>query len=213
MAVGISTTAVAFHGAGKGRWPDALMVIKGYFDDSGDDRKKKWATVGGLVGYENVWSRFELKWASATYQLKKPFHAAECEAQQGCCEGWTIQQCNALMKELTGIVKKTGGVFGSIVPIPEYRAVFPGGGVYDPYYLAVKHSIINMAYLGRLSAHNREFSAISIMHEEGDRDGKLYEIYKALKRVKTWPDAKVSGWVYHRLEAGEWTSGCRLGSS
>jgi hypothetical protein len=167
------------------------MLIKGYFDDSGDDKKKDWAIVGGLVGYENVWSHFEVKWASATYQLKKPFHAAACEAQRGCCEGWTVKQCRELMKELTGIIKQTRmGVFGSIVPIQTYRDVFPNSGYYDPYYLAVKHSIINMAYLGRLSASTREFSAISLMHEQGDRDGKLYGIYKAMKGVKSWPDAK-----------------------
>jgi hypothetical protein len=167
------------------------MVIKGYFDDSGDEKKNKFAVVGGVIAYENVWSHFELMWANATYDLKKPFHAADCEAQRGCCEGWTVQQSISMMKKLTDIIEETGlGVFGSIISIPEYRAVFPKSGEYDPYYLAVKHSIINMAYLGRLSAHDLDFRAISVMHEEGDRTGRVYEIFKEMKLVSSWPDAK-----------------------
>lgn len=99
------------------------MVIKGYFDDSGDDKKKRFAAVGGLIGAEGAWSDFEMKWAPATYHLKRPFHSTDCEAQQGCCKGWTIDQTRSLMKRLTNIIKESRlGLFGAVVSIPEYRA-------------------------------------------------------------------------------------------
>ena len=70
-----------------GRWADAdlAMVLKGYFDDSGDDKRKRFSAVGGLVGGPPQWSHFEKRWSVATYDLKEPFHATDCEAQQGCC--------------------------------------------------------------------------------------------------------------------------------
>jgi hypothetical protein len=37
---------------------------------------------------------------------------------------------------------------GSVVPVQEYRAVFPGSAEHDPYFLAMKHAIVNMATLG-----------------------------------------------------------------
>jgi hypothetical protein len=33
----------------------------------------------------------------ATYDLKEPFHSTDCEAQRGCCEGWTVDESAALM--------------------------------------------------------------------------------------------------------------------
>src|ERR1700720_995531 len=129
-----------------GRWADAdlAMVLKGYFDDSGDDKRKRFSAVGGLVGGPPQWSHFEKRWSVATYDLKEPFHATDCEAQQGCCKGWSIPKSAALMKQLTGIVKETGlGPFGAIVPVPEYHAVFPNSHKDAPYFLALKQTIVN----------------------------------------------------------------------
>jgi hypothetical protein len=95
------------------------------------------------------------------------------------------------MKNPIKVIRETGlGIFGSIVPIPDYHAVFPDANEYDPYYLAVKHSLVNMAYIGRLSRHDRNFTSISLMHEEGDRIGRVFEIYRAMKSLTDWPDAK-----------------------
>lgn len=69
---------------------DLVMVLKGYFDDSGDDKQERFSVVGGLVGRPPQWSLFEKQWSLATYELKEPFHATDCEAQRGCCKGWSI---------------------------------------------------------------------------------------------------------------------------
>jgi hypothetical protein len=168
-----------------------IMVLKGYFDDSGDDKKKRFASVGGLVGYPVQWSLFDKAWDVATYILPEPFHATDCEAQRGCCEGWTVQQTAGLMRILTQIIATTHlGSFGAVVPIVEYRAVFPGSDKYDPYFLALKQTIINMAYVCRLSARSGADDSVTICHEDGETSPQAFQIYHDLKSVPGWSDSK-----------------------
>ena len=167
------------------------MVLKGYFDDSGDDKRRRFSAVGGLIGSSGQWQAFDVLWSIATYELKGPFRSADCEAQRGCCAGWTVEKSASLMARLTKIVGSVHlGGFGAIVPIQEYRAVFPDAGEYDPYFLALKHTIINMAYLCRLAALSGNLDSVKICHEEGSTSGGAFEIYSRLKAVPGWIDAK-----------------------
>jgi hypothetical protein len=167
------------------------MVLRGYFDDSGDDKRQRFSAVGGLVGGPPQWSHFEKDWNVATYDLPKPFHSTDCEAQRGCCDGWSVEKSAALMKRLTAIIKETRlGVFGAVVPVADYRAVFPDCRELDPYFLALKQTIINMAYLGRLATLSGYSDSVAICHEDGDTSPAALQIYSDLKAVPGWEDSK-----------------------
>ena len=167
------------------------MVLKGFFDDSGDDKKKRFSVVGGLVGSPIQWSYLEKDWSVATYDLKEPFHATDCEAQRGCCEGWPVHKTTALMKKLTGIIesRRLCG-FASIVPVEDYRAVFPKSGKHDPYFLALKQTIINMGYICRLSALSGYLDSVTICHEDGPTSPAAFQIYHDFKNLAGWDDSK-----------------------
>lgn len=174
---------------------DFIMVVKGYFDDSGDDKRKRFVSVGGLLGNKTQWDALQIPWALECYRLKGPFRSADCESQRGCCDGWTVDQTAALMRNLVKIIAATHVMgLGSIVPVPEYHRMFPGSGMHDPYFLALKHIIINMADIGRVAYAAFGFDSIQLWHEEGDTDEAAQQIYKDLKAVPGWMDAK-------RLEA------------
>jgi hypothetical protein len=162
------------------------MVLRCYFDDSGDSKKERFSAVGGLIGGKDQWFSFEKAWSVATYELKVPFHSTDCEAQRGCCDGWSIERCNSLMKELVRIIEGTQlhGV-GFVVPIAEYRAVFPNADQFDPYFLALKQTIINMAYLGRNTDGPVD---IHMIHELGPTSSAVVRIFNELKALKTWKD-------------------------
>jgi hypothetical protein len=167
------------------------MVLRGCFDDSGDDKRKRFASIGGLVGGPRQWEEFDKKWSVATYDLKEPFHSTDCEAQRGCCKGWSVEKSTALMKSLTKIIAFTKlGAFGAIVPITEYRAVFPKSNEYDPYFLVLKQAIINMAYLCRLAAMKGHADLVTICHEDGQTSPSAFQIYRDLKEVSGWRDSK-----------------------
>jgi hypothetical protein len=176
---------------GESALADSLaMVIKGYFDDSSDGKRERFCAVGGLMGGRAQWFDFEKLWSVATYELKAPFHSTDCEARRGCCEGWPSDRCASLMKQLAGIIDRTKlhGV-GFVVPVSDYLAVFPNAREYDPYFLALKQAIINMAYIGRNTDANGP-ADIHLIHECGSVSHTVLGIFRDLKALKMWPDSE-----------------------
>ena len=170
---------------------ESVMVLKGYFDDSSDDKRQRFCSIGGLIGSPQQWSRFQLRWAVATHDLPVAFHATDCEAQRGCCEGWTVKRTSSLMKTLTDIILSCGfGSYGAIIPVQEYLAVFPNSGKHDPYLLAFKQMLINMAYICRLAHLQGEDDTVTIIHEDGDTSPAAFQIYHDLKVLDGYADSK-----------------------
>jgi len=166
-------------------------MLLSYFDDSSDSSHAEYFAVGGLIGGEKQWADFHTPWAVATIDLKEPFRSTDCECQQNQFVGWSIPDCNALMAKLVSIVleQRLHG-YASVVPIPEYKAVFPGCGEYDPYYLAVRHTLINMAHLGANVQGYEIFGGMECWFEDSDATaGSTCKIYRELRALKTWPDA------------------------
>jgi hypothetical protein len=96
-----------------------------------------------------------------------------------------------LMKKLTAIIKETRlGAFGAVVPMDDYRAVFLDSQEYDPYFLALKQTIINMAYLGRLATLSGYSDSVTICHEDSQASPAARQIYDDLKATPGWVDSK-----------------------
>jgi hypothetical protein len=172
---------------------EAVMItLRAYFDDSGDPKREQFAAIGGLVSPTGPWNVFDTHWSVATYDLKGPFHATDCESQRGIFKGWSIDQSSALMKKLVGIIRLSGVMtFGAVVPIPEYRAVFPNSGPYDPYFLAFKQAIINMAGVAYDITHSTvESVGMRIIIEDGDSSSGAFDIWHQLRRLQSWNHAR-----------------------
>jgi len=93
---------------------------------------------------------------------------------------------------VTILVDKELHSFASVVPVDLYRRIFPGSGEYDPYYLAVSHSIVALAGVARLHHNTLGFGGMKCWFEDSDATtGRTFEIYKALKKLKSWPDAEM----------------------
>ena len=79
-----------------------------------------------------------------------------------------------------------------MIPIQEYHSVFPGSGEYDPYFLALKHMLINMAYIGAMMterARRHAIIGIKIWHEESPATtAGAFQTYGELKALKKWED-------------------------
>ena len=131
-----------------------MLCFWSYFDDCSDDKRRRYVAIGGLIAGESHWNGcgFHVDWAVATQRLKEPFHATECETQKGQFKDWTKEECDQLMARLVSILvdKRLHG-FASVVPVDLYRRLFPDAGEYDPYYLAVTHSIVGLASIEDVS--------------------------------------------------------------
>lgn len=173
-------------------WLHAMLLS--YFDDSSDSRRERYFALGGLVATEEHWlaSDFHMKWAVATASLKDPFRSTECETQHGQFKNWKKEECTALMDRLTSIIidSQLSG-FACVVPVQLYNAIFPGSSLYDPYYLAVKSTIVVMAELGRENQYPHGFGGMRCWFEDSENTtGKTFEIYRGLRGVKSWDAAQ-----------------------
>jgi hypothetical protein len=154
---------------------DAIVTtIEAYFDDSCDEKHKQYAAIGGLIAASIPWQVFEKKWASATYQLKGPFHSADCEAQRGVFRGWSVERSRALMKTLVSVIRDSRIMgFGAIVPIGEYKSVFPGCAKHDPYFLVAKQMAVNMGRIALdIAAGSYQNTEIKVWLEKGDTSAR-----------------------------------------
>jgi len=161
-------------------------MLFSYFDDSSDERRKKYFAAGGLIGGEDQWFTFDLRWLDATRELKKPFRSTECECNHGQFKHWSKTKCNALMDKLVTVIRfyRLSG-FASIVPIDEYRRVFPKSEEFDPYYLGVAHTIVNMGVIGYNIHHD-----VKLWFEDNpSTKPSTNRIYDGLKAVKGWNPA------------------------
>jgi hypothetical protein len=136
-------------------------------------------------------------WSSATKGLTEPFRSTDCETQHGQFEGWQKADCDALMKSLVRAIL-SAYVFGvgSIVPVEDYRAMFPDAGEYDPYFLALKHTLINMAKVGAGPPYDWLGDMdVRIVCEDSDTTSSgAFRVYQELKAFP--------GWTWGRALAG-----------
>lgn len=172
-----------------------MAVVRGYFDDSGDGKHERFASIGGIIGHPRAWEIFDSRWSVATYDLPGPFHATDCDSNppKGIFKGWTKDRADTLMASLVKIIPEAKLMcFGSIVPVPLYRKIFPGSKEDDPYLLAVRHMIVNMAMIGsEIAGSFAEADGVKIWCED-DRDtsAEAIRIYQALKHLDGWEDGK-----------------------
>ncbi len=179
-----------FYGLGihSGRF----VVVRAYFDDSGDSSGNKILAIGGIVGFPEQWELFDQPWKQATKELSGSFHATDAEALRGCCEGWTREQHNTMMKDVVSAIISCGlRPFGTIVDVEAFRKVFPGSSV-DAYSLIFAHTAINLAISAEIdeAAFGRKDNEVHIWHEGGPRENKLGEIFLRLRNLTDWLPSK-----------------------
>ncbi len=191
--------SVAEWGAGSKNsgepFTDLVMLVNAYFDDSTDDKRKRFVAVGGLIGNSTQWSMFDDWWGILTSGIPGHFHATDCDCNppRGAFKGWTKPECDALMRELVNTIQACHlSGFGSVVPVPEFREVFPDSDSSDPYLLALTHTLINMAEIGRQIASSARLrhlgrpDGLQVWVEEGDTDIESLRLFKALKSNASW---------------------------
>jgi hypothetical protein len=66
----------------------AVIVIKGYFDDSRCDKKELW-TIAGYAGNDGCWKRFEAWWPEVLAKHGVPYlHMNEMRKEHGVYSKW-----------------------------------------------------------------------------------------------------------------------------
>jgi hypothetical protein len=80
--------------------------------------------------------------------------------------------------------------FGIVVPIQEYCAVFPNAKKFDPYLLAFRHMVANMAIVGEQAEALGRQDEIFIVIESGPTNARVTEIFDQFVAMKEWRNSK-----------------------
>ena len=179
----ISVSQLGRAARNQGDSPDLIAMLESYFDESADPKRERFVACGGFIGTETQWDGFELLWMHATRELKNPFHATDCECQHGEFADWPKPKCDALMAELVSIsIKQELAGYAAVVPIADFKAVYPNSHEYDPFYLAVRQVIANMAHIASLIDERMKFW----FEENPATQGKTNQIYLDMKSRRDW---------------------------
>ena len=191
MALVREQGSVSFHDVSRPLYrsnnPPGLhaMILECYFDDSSDDRREKYFACGGLLGTPEQWDYFDVLWNTATRGLSEPFRSTDCENGYGQFKDWPIPERQKLMARLTTVVSRLR-LFGyaSIIPIAEFKAVFPNLGEREAARSVLAHVIVNMASLA-----NRMGTDVAIWFEKGSYSSASHGIFDSLQ-AKEWKPAQ-----------------------
>jgi hypothetical protein len=157
------------------------MMLESYFDDSADDKRERLCAYGGLIGGSNQWDAFEMQWSHETHGLE-PFRSTDCETGHGQFCAWPKERRDDLMGRLVSVLRQTQlRGFASIIPVREYKAAFPICREYDPYLLALRQVIMNMAYIGHVLRVD-----VRLWFEQGPMDAAILEVFKSIVGWKQW---------------------------
>jgi len=163
-----------------------IFEYESYFDDSSDEKRSEYCACGGLIAGPDQWDIFWGLWSQATSVLREPFHATDCECGYGQFKNWEKSERDALMAQLVSILLKARLMgFGCVVPVPFYRKAFPDSGEFDPYFLALRQVMMNVAYIAADGGRD-----VKVWFESGSNDAEALRIYGAISRFSLWPPSK-----------------------
>lgn len=166
-----------------------LVMIRGYFDDSGTHGNSHVVVMAGLFGYPNQWDYLSQLWAKKLADPcpgKEPlprFHMAACQAADEEFLGWKRLECEYLVDELIEIIGKTGiHGFGCSIPRKAYEELITGDrrrASGDPETACIINCFVRFVDFARFS---HPTDAIAFIFDDRPQQKsnveKLWNVYK-----------------------------------
>lgn len=104
-----------------------------YGDESMDESSKRVCAAAAVAGTEEKWVEFEAVWIDRTRGI--PFHANDCESDQGLYRDIPHKENLALYRDLTAMLAQSGLIgFGSALDLEALRTHFPAMPDHWHYY-------------------------------------------------------------------------------
>lgn len=103
-------------------WITSMILI--YGDDSSDEKRERVVAVAAVAGDEKMWNWIETRWIERNHGI--PFHARNCESDQGDYQGIPHSENKSLYKDLTTLIRNSqlSGV-GFAIDLVAQRKIFP----------------------------------------------------------------------------------------
>jgi hypothetical protein len=99
-------------------------MLSVFGDESADETKQRVFAVGGVIGSEEAWLQLERKWIARTGGI--PFHANDCDSDQGDFKGNDHEENKNLYRDLAIMISESElGGWGFAIDLAAQRQVFP----------------------------------------------------------------------------------------
>jgi hypothetical protein len=156
-------------------------MLSVFGDESSDETKQRVFSVGGVIGPEELWNELEVKWVSRTKGI--PFHAKECDSDQGDYPEIDHDANKALYKDLTILLAESGlGGYGSSIDLSAQRRVFPGAHEFA-YYRCFVEVVEQMTMCAAANKETVKFT-FDMRRESEYNTGLLYDMIAKIPEVK-----------------------------
>ena len=108
-------------------------MILAYGDDSADEKRERVCAVAGVVGTWRAWRLLEREWLARTNGV--PFHAVDCESDQGSYRDTSHRENKALYRDLATMLADSFvcGI-GAVVDLIAARRLFANPDIEDISY-------------------------------------------------------------------------------
>jgi len=99
-------------------------MVSAFGDESADEAQQRSFAVAAVGASDDEWKRLENAWLERTGGM--PFHATDCESDQGIYADRPHAENKALYKDLVGIIAQSEAWgWGAAYDLKSYREVFP----------------------------------------------------------------------------------------
>ena len=179
-------------------------MIYVYGDDGADAKRERVVAVSAVAGTEDQWQNLESEWIARCDGI--PFHAKDCESDQGDYRGFPHEENKALYRELVGILSNSGlsGIAIAMDLAAQFQ-VFP-----DSASLSYYRSFVEVLQRTSEMAENQGQIAkltFDISTENEFNAGYLYNVMRdGDPRIREWlaPEISfVSAKLSARVQAGD----------
>jgi hypothetical protein len=109
------------------------IVLLAYGDESMDETRERVCAAAAVIGTEEGWAALESKWVHRTAGI--PFHANDCDSDQGIYKERSHNENKALYRDLATMLAESGlGGFGTALDLKAQARVFPTLPAHQNYY-------------------------------------------------------------------------------
>ena len=123
-----------------------IAMIFVYGDDSSDEKRQRVAAVAVVIGTGQMWNRLEPQWVARNDGI--PFHAKDCESDQGDYRGISHDQNKERYKDLATMLRlsELWGV-GIAIDLAAQNEIFPGAAqlAYHKAFIEVMDRVASFA--------------------------------------------------------------------
>jgi hypothetical protein len=175
-------------------------VIYAYGDDGSDEKQQRVSAVSIIAGDEESWNELEDQWTARCGKI--PFHATDCESDQGNYKNNSHEENKTLYRDLAGILAASmvGGI-GIGIDVIAQKKIFPNA-LPLAYHRAFVECLERVANVGENYGH-----VVKVTYDiSKENEYNAAQLYAWMREG----DERLCCWLHPELSFLSWRDSARV---